>query len=159
MGASCSASLSENIKHLQSSGGLGEDPSVAKRLAERLQDAVQRGDAEAARRALDDGAPPNVGDEAGWMPLHYAASKGEVELCRLLLEFQGDANAALPDLSTPLMLAVEEAHLPVATLLLEGGALTKCKDEDGFTALSRCDPSIKEEFARLTSALPPEPTR
>eukprot|EP00913_Durusdinium_trenchii_P034795 g32549.t1 len=84
----------------------------------------------------------------------------------MLLENQGDCNSVLPDLSTPLMLAVDEdrtdprrssgpnggvAHLSVAKLLLQHGALSKCKDEDGFTALARCDPSVKEEFRILVS--------
>merc|ERR1712003_192426 len=102
------------------------------KLAKQLAEAVRKGDLEAAQMCLQDGASASACDEHGWAPLHYGAQSGEVELCRLLLRYQGDANAALPDLSTPLMLAVEEAHISVAKLLLEEGALTKCKDEDGF---------------------------
>ncbi|CAE7390669.1 Mtpn [Symbiodinium natans] len=69
----------------------------------------------------------------------------------------GPPLTVLPDLSTPLMLAVDEAHIPVAQLLLEHGALTKCKDEDGFTALARCDPGVKDEFRVLTSGHTSEP--
>eukprot|EP00434_Breviolum_minutum_P014960 symbB.v1.2.013191.t1/scaffold927.1/size151520/11 len=97
------------------------------------------------------GAPVNGWDESGWTALHYSAFAGSLEATRLLLESQGDCNAVLPDLSTPLMLAVDEAHLPVAKLLLQHGALSKCKDEDGFTALARCDQSVKEEFRILVS--------
>merc|ERR1719384_1956984 len=105
MGTSCSATLSANIQHLQAPSAAEEQPDK-QRLSEQLVEAARRGDAEAARRCLQEGAPPNSCDEHGWTPLHYAASQGESDICRLLLEFQGDANAAMPDLSTPLMLAV-----------------------------------------------------
>merc|ERR1712194_249221 len=131
-----------------------EEQQQVQRCSNQLLEAVRRGDADGTRRVLLQGAPVNAVDKDGWMPLHYCASQGEAEVCRVLLEYQGDANAALPDLSTPLMLAVEEAHLKVAILLLEVGALTKCKDEDGFTAMSRCDPDIKKELLRFISAGP-----
>mmetsp|Transcript_104065 Transcript_104065/g.291577 ORF Transcript_104065/g.291577 Transcript_104065/m.291577 type:complete len:160 (-) Transcript_104065:99-578(-) len=152
MGASCSASFSENIKHLQATSNVEEEPAANHRLAKRIFEACRLGEIEETRRCLAEGVSANIRDEHGWMPLHYSASRGDLEVCRLLLECQGDANVALPDLSTPLMLAVEEAHLKVATLLLESGALTKVKDEDGFTAMGRCDANIKEEFRRLTSS-------
>mmetsp|Transcript_134072 Transcript_134072/g.286670 ORF Transcript_134072/g.286670 Transcript_134072/m.286670 type:complete len:159 (-) Transcript_134072:8-484(-) len=156
MGSSCSAALSESIRHLQSSGII-EDDSATGSLSAKLLEAARRGDAERARACLLEGASADHADSDGWAPLHYGASAGHAEVCRLLLEFQADANAALPDLSTPLMLAVEEAHIHVAKLLLEGGALAKCKDEDGFTAATRCDKSVQDEFRRLTSALESEP--
>eukprot|EP00439_Symbiodinium_sp_Y106_P076881 s334_g15.t4 len=84
--------------------------------------------------------------QASAMPercLSRSAFAGSQEVTQLLLEHQADPNVVLPDLSTPLMLAVDEAHLPVAQLLLQHGALTKCKDEDGFTALARCDPGLR----------------
>lgn len=128
-------------------------PAVRAQLSMLLLEAVRRGDAEAARARLLEGAPADVCDTHGWAPLHYSSSSGQVEVCRLLLQFRGDANAALPDFSTPLMLAVDEAHMAVAKVLLQEGALTHCKDEDGFTAQSRCDPQVQEEFRLLTSGL------
>mmetsp|Transcript_36225 Transcript_36225/g.104278 ORF Transcript_36225/g.104278 Transcript_36225/m.104278 type:complete len:156 (+) Transcript_36225:147-614(+) len=148
MGSSCSATFSESVRR---SGH--EDENVRRaQLSRHLVEASRTGDVEAVRACLGEGAPANACDEHGWAPLHYSASAGQVDVCRLLLDFKGDANAALPDLSTPLMLAADEAHLNVARLLLEEGALTKCKDEDGFTALSRCDPQFQEEFKSLLSA-------
>mmetsp|Transcript_70828 Transcript_70828/g.133874 ORF Transcript_70828/g.133874 Transcript_70828/m.133874 type:complete len:191 (+) Transcript_70828:97-669(+) len=157
MGNSCSASLAENLKRLRNPGTLEDEHAMRNRLSRQLLKAARDGDVDSARACLVEGAPANACDEHGWAPLHYSASGGNIEVCRLLLDFESDANAALPDLSTPLMLAVEEAHMPVAKLLLEQGALTKCKDEDGFTALSRCDPRVQDEFRRLTSALASEP--
>jgi len=80
-----------------------------------------------------------------WTPLHYSASDGHLEVCRLLLDFRGDVEAQVPDGSTPLMFAVEEAHVAVARLLLERGARTSTKDEAGFTALNRCATAVREE--------------
>mmetsp|Transcript_49782 Transcript_49782/g.79116 ORF Transcript_49782/g.79116 Transcript_49782/m.79116 type:complete len:166 (+) Transcript_49782:163-660(+) len=157
MGSSCSAQLDENLKRLQGQTTMEDEQATRHRLSKQLLEAARQGDVETARACLQEGAPANACDEHGWAPLHYGAHGGQVEVCRLLLEFEADANAALPDLSTPLMLAVEEAHMAVAKLLLEQGALTKCKDEDGFTALSRCDPTVQDEFKRLTSALESEP--
>lgn len=114
---------------------------------ESLEEAARLGDAAVARECLLKGVPPNARDEHGWAPLHYSAADGHLEVCRLLLEFRGDANAQLADLSTPLMLAADEGHLQVALLLLENGAGARRKDEAGFTALERCSPATRAEFA------------
>mmetsp|Transcript_11465 Transcript_11465/g.27507 ORF Transcript_11465/g.27507 Transcript_11465/m.27507 type:complete len:161 (+) Transcript_11465:61-543(+) len=152
MGSTCAVSISEQLQVLQASGKPPEsEPQVPTVQLRQLQEASRRGDVAAARRSLEQGAPPNGRDETGWGPLHYSAFAGSKEVTQLLLEHSADCNAVLPDLSTPLMLAVDEAHLSVAKLLLQWGALTKCKDEDGFTALARCDPGVKEEFRILTS--------
>jgi len=87
----------------------------------------------------------------GWTPLHYGAAEGHTEVCRLILEYGGDKEAQLPDLSTPLMLAVDEARLDVASLLIKHGAKARGKDEAGFTALDRCAPTIRDEFAILVN--------
>jgi len=87
-------------------------------------------------------------DEHGWAALHYAASGGHTEACKVLLEFKANMEVLLPDRSTPLMLAAEEAQISVIRLLLEHGASTKCRDEDGFTVLERCDPEVVQEFLR-----------
>jgi len=157
MGSSCTTTLSENIRHLSNGAGVENEQATKNRLAKRLLDAARLGDIVEVRAALAEHAPVNVNDEHGWSPLHFSAHGGQVEITRLLLDHQGDANATMHDLSTPLMLAVEEGHIGVARLLLEEGALTKCKDEDGFTAMRRCDMNVKEEFRRLIATLGLEP--
>lgn len=114
-----------------------------------MADAAQRGDVDLIKTCiseLPDGAPVCVKDKFGWTSLHYAASGRHFELCRLLLEARGDANAELPDFSTPIMLAVEEGDIPVAKLLLQHGARTRSKDEAGFTVMDRCAPGALLEF-------------
>lgn len=119
-------------------------------LQEELAAAAKRDDPETMRRCLQEGALPNDRDLAGWGPLHDSASRGYLDACEVLLQFRADVDAVLPypDLSTPLMLAVEEGHLAVAQLLLVHGARTDCQDFSGFTALERCDDLVRDEFVR-----------
>ncbi|CAE8708978.1 unnamed protein product, partial [Polarella glacialis] len=128
------------------------ESGIKSELLRKLHEACRSSDLETVRGCLMQGAPVDGRDEHGWAALHYSAAAGSVEVCQLLLSFHADANAVLPDLSTPLMLAAEEAHLPVAKLLLASGALSKCKDEDGFTAAVRCDGSVQAEFKQLVSS-------
>eukprot|EP00928_Gymnodinium_smaydae_P006756 TRINITY_DN12409_c0_g1_i1.p1 TRINITY_DN12409_c0_g1~~TRINITY_DN12409_c0_g1_i1.p1 ORF type:complete len:580 (+),score=99.23 TRINITY_DN12409_c0_g1_i1:79-1740(+) len=121
-------------------------------VSRQLLEAARRGDADEARACLAEGAATGQCDDASWA-LHHAAVGGHVEVCRLLLESRGRADAFSRDFSTPLMLAVEEARLPVAKLLLGYGARADLKDENGFTALDRCDPRIRGEFAGLCDGL------
>mmetsp|Transcript_109652 Transcript_109652/g.234304 ORF Transcript_109652/g.234304 Transcript_109652/m.234304 type:complete len:165 (+) Transcript_109652:144-638(+) len=146
MGASCSLASSECRRCIESeSSTQGQNA--------RLVDGARTGDAEAVRAAAREGASVNTPDVHGWTALHYCAANGNLEVCRILVDHCSDVNMTLPDFSTPLMLAVEEGHLPIARLLLDNGALPKCKDEDGFTAQDRCDKSIKSELVKLL-ALP-----
>jgi len=117
-----------------------------KALAARLAKAARIGDLAEVQDCLLKGAPDR--DEHGWAALHYGAAAGHVEVCATLLAAGCDVNATLPDRSTPLMLAVEEAHLLVAQLLLESGALIGCRDDEGFTAFDRCDEDIRDGFAK-----------
>mmetsp|Transcript_25066 Transcript_25066/g.70680 ORF Transcript_25066/g.70680 Transcript_25066/m.70680 type:complete len:160 (+) Transcript_25066:140-619(+) len=158
MGNSCSAVLNDDAKQVQNHTIVEDSRASQAQISSRLLEAAQRSDVETARACLRQGAMVNMCDEHGWAPLHYFVSAGHTEICRMLLDSHGDANTVLPDLSTPLMLAAEEAHMPVVKLLLEEGAIATCKDEDGFTALSRCDPCVQEEFQRLVTALVPEST-
>mmetsp|Transcript_28693 Transcript_28693/g.66572 ORF Transcript_28693/g.66572 Transcript_28693/m.66572 type:complete len:169 (-) Transcript_28693:177-683(-) len=130
-----------------------EDAERQQRTLALLMEAVRSGKLGQTQRCLLEGASPDAFDEHGWAPLHYSASAGHLELCRLLLDFDADVNSALPDLSTPLMLAADEGHMPVARLLLERGAITSCKDEDGFTVTGRCDPQAQTELQSLIGAL------
>lgn len=133
-----------------------KDPAQLAALTHRLANAARLGDVNAVRSCLHYGAAEGARDVHGWTPLHYAAAEGHVEVCSLILELAAErggsatvAEAQLPDLSTPLMLATEEAHMSVARLLLAHGARASCKDEGGFTALDRCAAPVQNEFVAL----------
>ncbi|HEX7388259.1 MAG TPA: ankyrin repeat domain-containing protein [Castellaniella sp.] len=58
----------------------------------------------------------------GWTPLHYAASKGRVEVAKMLLAHQAIVNAPGPDGTTPLMMAALSGNQAMVDLLLAHGA-------------------------------------
>ena len=51
---------------------------------------------------LDHGADPNISDENGATPLHRAASKGNLEIVKLLLQFNCRIDAMDRQGNTPL---------------------------------------------------------
>jgi hypothetical protein len=104
-------------------------------LDKKLLEAVRRGNAYKVIEFLREGANVNTRDEDGLTPLHYAASRGYVEVARLLLENGADVNAKNEHGITPLHFAASEGHADVARLLLERGADANARDEDGLTPL------------------------
>jgi ankyrin repeat protein len=58
----------------------------------------------------------------GWTPLHYAASKGQLDMVNLLLMHKAIVNAPAPDGTTPLMMAAFSGSEPVVQALLNAGA-------------------------------------
>ena len=90
---------------------------------DRLLDATRRGDIEAVRSILADGADPSVAQGDGLTALHLAAERGHLEIAGLLI----DAGAPVEARTriggyTPLHLASGEAHVAVVQRLLESGA-------------------------------------
>lgn len=58
----------------------------------------------------------------GWTPLHYAASKAQVETAGMLIQHGAIVNAPGPDGTTPLMMAAYSGSEAMADLLLTHGA-------------------------------------
>jgi len=85
-----------------------------------LFDAVQRGDAPAAARALDGGISPSVTDPDGVPALMLAVLFGDAAMVDLLLKRGADPNQTDPTGATPLMWAVP--HLEKVRLLVDRGA-------------------------------------
>lgn len=74
-------------------------------------------------------------DHIGWTPLHYACSKGQLEVAQYLI-----ANGAIVDSlstgnTTPLMMAVQSGNEPLIKLLLDKGADIRLKNSQGITAM------------------------
>ncbi len=75
-------------------------------------------------------------DGPGWTPLLYAASGGQTEVARYLLDAGANVNAVSPNGTTPLMMAVRGGYAPTVDLLLSHGADVNQHNENGATALS-----------------------
>jgi len=70
-----------------------------------------------------------------WTALMYAARDGAREAGRALCEGGAEVNAADPDGSTPLLLAIANGHYDTAAMLVEKGANPNQGDSSGMAAL------------------------
>tara|TARA_B110000438_G_scaffold208259_1_gene200044 strand:+ start:1350 stop:1736 length:387 start_codon:yes stop_codon:yes gene_type:complete len=80
-------------------------------------DAVQKGDVEAAKQAIADGADVNAKGEEG-TPLHYASMMGHKEVAGMLITNGADVNAKDKDDSTSFHCAAAFGDKETAELLL-----------------------------------------
>lgn len=74
-------------------------------------------------------------DGKGWTPLIYAATGGHDEMVRWLLGEGADINAASPNGTTALMMAVRENRYSTSILLIARGADVNRRNENGASAL------------------------
>jgi len=75
----------------------------------------------------------------GWTPLHYACSKGNLEVAQFLV-----TNGALVDSpssgnTTPLMMAVQSGNEQLIKLLLDKGADIQLRNTNGLSAIDIAD--------------------
>ncbi len=78
-------------------------------------------------------------DDDGLQPVHWAADRNQVEVCRALLEAGVDVNSKDGEGQTALHYASSNGHLDMIKLLLEKGVDVDAKDDDGITALEIAD--------------------
>ena len=107
--------------------------------------AALRGQFEWAQRLLARGAKVH---QAGWSPLHYAATGTETRLVALLLDRGAPIDAASPNRSTPLMMAARYGAEATVDLLLQRGADKRLRndrdlDAAGFARLAERDFLLK----------------
>ncbi|HEY9880084.1 MAG TPA: ankyrin repeat domain-containing protein [Leptolyngbyaceae cyanobacterium] len=91
-------------------------------LNERLFQAINDYDLTAAEAALADGASPDAGDYINGHALMRAATKGNFEMVKLLLERGANANLAGDEGYTPLVEAVNQGSYEIVQYLLQHGA-------------------------------------
>lgn len=123
--------------------------------------AAYRGDAAAVKEFLDDGFPPNAGNEVGYTVLMGAARGASLEVIRLVLSRGGKAALADKRGYTALHWAVAQPpatnQLNCVCALLDAGADPKACNEEGITPLMNaawfgCRDSVKELLRRGADA-------
>ncbi|KDB06762.1 Ankyrin repeat-containing domain-containing protein [Burkholderia sp. lig30] len=90
------------------------------------------GDVGLVKLLIDKGAEVN---KKGWAPLHYAATNGQDEAAKVLLDHAAYVDTASPNGTTPLMMAARGNHPTTVNLLLDQGADPAVKNQLGLTAL------------------------
>jgi ankyrin repeat protein len=99
--------------------------------------AAKRGDREAVRALLQQGADVNMAEGDGMTALHWAAERGDGEMAAMLL-YAGASTKAVTRIGqyTPLHLASKSGSAPVVEMLLKGGSDVKAiTTNSGATAL------------------------
>lgn len=102
-----------------------------------------------AQKLIAKGADVN---QPGWTPLHYAATKGNIEIMRLLIENHAYLDAASPNGTTPLMMAAHYGTPMATKLLLEEGADPRIKNQLGLSALAFARQAKKPESVQYIEA-------
>lgn len=88
------------------------------------------------RFLLETGSDVNEIDKiSGTNSLHWAAARGNLEICRLLIDHGCDLNLQANDKRTPLFSALQQHRIGVAQFLLDSGAKTDGVDLDHWTPL------------------------
>jgi len=78
----------------------------------------------------------NLRNKQGWSALHWAASMGNNDLLKIILDFGGDVNSMSEDFSfTPLMIAASTGADTTASILIARGASVDQRTVNGNTAL------------------------
>ncbi|XP_070771001.1 BRCA1-associated RING domain protein 1 [Enoplosus armatus] len=81
-----------------------------------------KGDVEAVKELLDQGADPNLKDNAGWTPLHEACNLGHLAVAEALVSRGALLNTPGYENDSPLHDAVRNGHPAIVKLLLQLGA-------------------------------------
>ena len=112
-----------------------KDKATAARSAgERLHRAVQTGDIDGLKAALEAGVNANARDRRGWTALMHAANKGYKILVPSLLAARADPDIQAADGATALFMAAPHGHTEIVVLLMKGGADVALKGPKGRTA-------------------------
>ncbi len=107
--------------------------------------AVRAGDARRVKGYLDAGHNPDVRNELGMTPLHFAAYYGFDSCTKVLVEGGAMVSATDRRGNTPLHFAAEENKRQTVSILLDAGANADAKNADGDTPLHLAASSFGRE--------------
>jgi ankyrin repeat protein len=88
-------------------------------------------------------------NKPGWTPLHYASTKGHLDIINLLLENNAYIDAESPNGTTPLMMAAQYGTPEAVKLLLNAGADPLIKNGLGLTAFDFATRADRPDAIRL----------
>lgn len=91
-------------------------------------------------------------NKTGWTPLHYAATRGHLDVMRLLLENFAYIDAASPNGSTPLMMAAQYGTEDAVKLLLDEGADPLLKNQKNLTAIDFAQKANRPATVEMVTA-------
>jgi uncharacterized protein len=120
LGLACFFGHYETAEYLIKAGAALNLQSRNVLKAAPLHSAVDAGYAKIVALLLNNGADPNLRDQAGNTSLHIAAQNGNKEIIHLLLLNGADLSMHNKDGKLALDLASEERHIGAAALLREG---------------------------------------
>lgn len=115
-----------------------------------LMMAALKGQTNWAERLIARGARVN---QAGWSPLHYAATGPEPAVVKLLLDRGAAIDALSPNRSTPLMMAARYGNEASVDLLLGRGADARARNDRGLNAADFARLAKREALAARLDAL------
>ncbi|HEX7296076.1 MAG TPA: ankyrin repeat domain-containing protein [Pyrinomonadaceae bacterium] len=131
------------------------DPFEETFVREQLHFAAQDGEVERVSQLLNDGYPPDVFDELGKTPLHYAAEREHLDVMRLLLEHGADVNAHDERWigNTTLREVAGNCSFEVAKILVDAGADPTIPGWMQITALQKVQERKDAEGLRVCELL------
>jgi ankyrin repeat protein len=118
-----------------------------------LHKACEKGNIEAVKQHLTDGADVNAKDNEGWTALHWAASWGDKEVAELLIKNGADIDAKDNEGETPLHIAAQFGQKEIVELLLSSDANVNAKENKGWTPLHHVTSLTFEDLVKYDSQL------
>jgi ankyrin repeat protein len=115
-----------------------------------------KGDVERLANALQSATPASINKPftRQWTPLYAAASKGNMEAVRLLLEAGADVSVPTEKLWTPLMAAAAAGKIGIAKMLLDFGSDPAGKNDQGLNSLSLARSAKADVCAQFLEGAP-----